>query len=522
MHTCLRVDEIVRLLACELVVSGGKAAAAALARCCKNFEDPVLDALWGTQDRLLPLLETFPEDVWDVVSHTFVSQPTTPISSLLNYSIGKVFERMPTTVEWARFNKYARRMHKLKLDCSKEPIPSDVLSVLQLRTLNEPLLPNLKTLELKETAAYMIPFIPLFLSRRIACIDIHFIDCPPPVMVASMIVNFPKLCPYMQEISLQPLLDDSTITHAASEMLLTCNLDTLRSFQVDSHLTEEANRVLFRLPDLQGLWSVFTEHTPLPTASLPGLTVLDVQYFHGHDWLRAFHATPLSKLTDVAFHADCDRIGDFLEAFENIALTTSASASLSHFKFYTSCSWNPNYNSLLSFKQLKELVVEFSCQGGCSSSVDDEIIATLAQAMPKLEILQLGKAPCQVPGNVTVQGLMALARHCPGLSKLRIHFKMDNLTVVLAGGAMPSPSDGESYLSRGDCALTSLEVGEIPISDHHTLPVALTLLRIFPRLLEIECGNMVWGQIADIIRLSKQVDSFVRRSGMTYPLYYLS
>ena len=64
MHPCLNVDEIVRLIAYELVASRGKATAVTLACCCKSFEDPVLDALWATQDKLLPLLKSFPGDVW--------------------------------------------------------------------------------------------------------------------------------------------------------------------------------------------------------------------------------------------------------------------------------------------------------------------------------------------------------------------------------------------------------------------------------------------------------------------------
>ena len=64
MHHCLNVDEIVRLIACELVASGGKATAVRLARCCKSFQDPVLDALWATQVGLSPLFGRFPGDVW--------------------------------------------------------------------------------------------------------------------------------------------------------------------------------------------------------------------------------------------------------------------------------------------------------------------------------------------------------------------------------------------------------------------------------------------------------------------------
>ena len=65
MHPCLRVDEILRLMACELVVSGAKETAVALASCCKSFEDPVLDVLWEAQDRLAPLLECFLDDDWE-------------------------------------------------------------------------------------------------------------------------------------------------------------------------------------------------------------------------------------------------------------------------------------------------------------------------------------------------------------------------------------------------------------------------------------------------------------------------
>ena len=74
MHACLRVNEIVRLLACELVVLEAKATAVSLACCCKTFEEPVLDALWETQDRLTPLLECFPRDVWKGKDGKFVSQ----------------------------------------------------------------------------------------------------------------------------------------------------------------------------------------------------------------------------------------------------------------------------------------------------------------------------------------------------------------------------------------------------------------------------------------------------------------
>ena len=75
MHPCLRVDEIVRLIAGELVASQETATSVSLACCCKIFKDPVLDVLWETQNQLLRLLRSLPEAVWDGHGCT-VSTPT--------------------------------------------------------------------------------------------------------------------------------------------------------------------------------------------------------------------------------------------------------------------------------------------------------------------------------------------------------------------------------------------------------------------------------------------------------------
>jgi hypothetical protein len=95
MHPCLNVDEILRLLACELFALEAKATAVSLACCCKGFEDPVLDALWGTQDRLFPLLKSFPEDVWKVESGRFVSQLKVFILPLSDRATEEVFQETP-------------------------------------------------------------------------------------------------------------------------------------------------------------------------------------------------------------------------------------------------------------------------------------------------------------------------------------------------------------------------------------------------------------------------------------------
>jgi len=180
MHHCLRVDEILRLLACALVGSGTKATAAVLACCCKNFEDPVLDVLWGTQNRLFPLLKSLPGEVWKVEAGQFVS-PLPAFSSValcLTALLVKSFNRIPTKAEWSRFRKYAQGMRRLEVDTSQDLVTPDVLLALQLRTGNEPLLPRLKAFVCEQMTEGFTPSIPLFLSPKTVEIRIKFVATP--------------------------------------------------------------------------------------------------------------------------------------------------------------------------------------------------------------------------------------------------------------------------------------------------------------------------------------------------------
>jgi len=507
MHACLNVDEILRLIACDLVVSGGQATAVALACCCKSLEDPVLDALWETQDYLTPLLNSLPGDVWNEGQHV-VSAPTTYIFSSLNYFTQRSFKRLPTTLEWARFQKYARRMRNLVEHVTLDVFSSEVLSVLQFRAFSEPLLPNLKTLELWSTTGDVIPFAPLFLSPITTVIDIGFNGSSlPKAVVASMVTTFPTLCPNLEQICLHSLPSDPVITAGVSGMLLATNRNTLRRFDVDSPLTEEGREAIFKLRDLRELSVVVERDTSLPSAVLPNLTHLKVTCDDGYDWLRMFHGATLGKLESVTFIFRSEQIGDFLGKFERVALAASVQNTLSRFTLHTLCSWNPNYSSLLPFTQMTRLYIDFSCDDGCSSNVDDDAIINLARAMPKLEYLHLGDAPCRhIPTGVTAKGLVVLAQHCPNLDFLCIHFQGASLSALPATAGTASGT--ESTAPRGDCALTELDVGEIPVPEQSVLVVALTLARIFPHIERIYCADRNWDKVMDKITLFREFVDF--------------
>jgi hypothetical protein len=396
---------------------------------------------------------------------------------------------------------------------------SDVLTVL-FCAINEPLFPNLKSLDLWSRIGEVISFIPSFLSPTTTTVSIRFTgyNNPPNAAIASMITTLPTLCPNLQKIGLYILPRDPIIAAAVSKFLLTANRDTLRHFHVDSPLTEETHQVVCKLPNLCELSVVVEGSTSLPTMVLPNLTKIHVKYDHNRNWLQGFRGATFGKLNSVTFDAQSPsaRIGDFLEEFQSATLTTSARSTLSEFRFYTSHSWNPNYSSLLGFKQLIKLEIEFSCRDSCSSRVDDDVIINLAQAMPVLEVLRLGEAPCGDFTGVTFKGLVALACRCPQLSELRIHFRADSLVKATTSGEPPPLSEHAAAIPRTNCALTVLHVGETPIPEGSTLAVAIILLQVFPHLLNIEFDDPDWLVVEETIELFKRIGGHVRYAGKTH------
>jgi len=382
----------------------------------------------------------------------------------------------------------------------------------------QPLVSGAQNIPLRGIHGGVHPFIPSFLSPKTAEINIGFAEDSPTVAVATMISRLPSLRPDLAFVTFYNLPKDPMITEAVSEMLLACNREALQAFCVDSPLTEEARDVVYRLRKLSSLGAIIQGSTSLPTVELPNLTTIYVEYEGGLNWLEGFRGAMLKKLEFAVFRTEANHIGDFLGAFESVALTASAQNTLSGLWFYTSRSWSPNYSSLLSFNQLKTVEIEFSCEGGCSSRLDDDIVVNLARAMPKLEILRLGKAPCATPTGITVNGLIALACRCPRLSKLRIHFQASTLIEAATSATTPSPSH-ELVVRWEDCDLTDLEVGKTPIPSQSELTVAHTLLQIFPRLLNIKGKNRNWKTVEKTIKDFRRIKGFVHRTSKAHPLH---
>jgi hypothetical protein len=141
--------------------------------------------------------------------------------------------------------------------------------------------------------------------------------------------------------------------------------------------------------------------------------------------------------------------------------------------------------------------------------------------MPKLELLRLGRTPCETPTGATVRGLITLASHCLHLSKLQIHFRGDSLVGAATSVPTASLPIDEPVVPREGCALRDLEVGQIPIPAKEAPRITHMLLRIFPRILNVEYTNPSWERVAKYITDFRRIDVFVRQqAGETHPVTY--
>ena len=395
-------------------------------------------------------------------------------------------------------------MRKLEDVDISDTLPLEVYSVMQLYAINKPLLPNLTTLRLWRIGKPLIQFIPLFLSPRITSISFEFSSSSPPEsMIASVITILPMSCPNLQHIDLRSLPSDPMITAAVSRMPLDIDQNALLAFHVDIALTEEASEVVYKSQNLRSLSVAVRKGTSIPSVSLPNLTHLKIRCADGSNGLQLLRGATFGKLESVSFDIKSKPTGNFLEAFKDAALSSSIQDTLSVFILTTRWSLYPNYSSLLPFTQLVHLTFSFPCDDSCSR-VDDDTVIGLSRAMPRLECLCLGYGPCyRFTGGVTAKGLMALAYNCPNIDSLCVHFQVASLGDPPTGGET-IPKAGYSASWTGS-ALRVLEVGVMPVPEELVPMVALTLLRIFPRIEFIGQAEDEWDEVNDLIRRSKQI-----------------
>ncbi|KDQ52878.1 hypothetical protein JAAARDRAFT_39827 [Jaapia argillacea MUCL 33604] len=418
----LGVAEICREVCKHIKHSGHhrwRADLANLSRCYRLLSNTALDVLWDELDSIEPLLKLLP-------SYQEVQKPTRRRVQTI-YTIVEPID----VVHWTVFDKYSRRIHKLRF---KPPRHIDPVVYSTLHKYKDgSLLPSLRILEWErddrpftgDMAKEMLPFLSPSL-RRINILT----SCHPDHSLAEVIEdddlhNFlgalPRCSPslenlnligHMPQVPLDFVTEFKAITslHIGNIIMGECQLtgpilQELSTRPLLSHLTLDVTSL--RVDDVSG-WKGFP--------ALRSLEITDGRFIIVSCLLDSLSTTTLSSFSmstsKPGFWDDCgplfESLARFAPSLRSLTLATEATPSSDINKNIPISLITP----LLSLSALTHF--HFSFQHITLRLMDADT-RTLASSYPSLISLYLLHTT-----GLTVHSLPTLARHCPHLSRIYI------------------------------------------------------------------------------------------------------
>ena len=403
----------------------------------------------------------------------------------------------PSEEQWVRFSIYARRMRAIT-----EPrafLPSrDAIQLLSARFSTKPMLPLLRSLDwVLVSSARLQTCVPLLVSPHLAHVRLYFRDNSPERCL-PVINTLIEAAGSLESVEIIPEFDEPEMQDAVSKLLLSCNPNLLSGFCVASPISEAALLRAAQLPELQefsvrggtpGL------SDPLPLTIFPSLRMILISTGRLPTWLEILRHTQSKHLTDLSI--DFEDNGN-LSAISSHLQYSGIHRTLTELRLCPGEEWiidRVSIAPLLVLGELTSLKIFAACEDQCIFLLSDKDIENLVKAMPKLEALSLG-IPCpeQMRGDLTVKSLLAIAKHCKALETLKIHINCQSIVTDTDGREFPGPFDfhaevpSEAISSDYDgCPLRSAVFGScpIPMDEEGEIIIALTLLRLFPRLSEV-------------------------------------
>ncbi|KAF8177978.1 hypothetical protein K438DRAFT_1769811 [Mycena galopus ATCC 62051] len=491
MHRALQIAELVEMI-CSHLAPGQPSAwitstddsflrghLLSLAKTCKVFREPCLDALWKYQTTLLNLLRCMPDDLW--------SDPVLGCDTL-------DIVRPITPEDWERPLVYLPRIRFLILSTQGLP-PPELFETLALCLPMHPLFPNLQSLDWDRVDASLLPCIWPLIGPRITHISIQLDGTPRDL---SLLANLSQKCPSLTSAFIGSYAPDSQSLHVRQSVswfvrglwrvqrLCIPDLDQL-SF---GHLATLPSLRLLMIQNLgEFVPSLDFPHLRskfvFPSLEEVDLSLEDVPIAVG--WVEILSATRIVDLTlhvsvimttgDIA--ALCQSFSDHLPRASLQRLETQglATSLADQFAESTPAQYYIKTQSLrLLFCFLNLETVSLEITGGLN--LDDSIILEMARAWPNLKSLSLWpECPTHVERRVTLSALIFFARHCPALWHLHLDINARVIPTVEAVGADQQPHTN----------LTELRVQHSPILDASA--VTGFLFPLFPHLTTINAGS---------------------------------
>ena len=378
-------------------------------------------------------------------------------------------------------------------------LPSaDAIQLLSARFSTKPMLPLLRSLDwVLVSSACLQTCVPLLVSPHLAHVRLCFRDNSPEHCL-PVINTLIKAAGSLESVEIIPELDRPEMQDAVSKLLLSCNPNLLSSFRVASPISEAALLRAAQLPELKEFF--FRGGTPglsnpLPLTMFPSLRTILISTGRLPTWLEVLRHIQSKHLTGLSINFEDN--GN-LSTISSHLQYSGVHRTLTELRVCPREGWiidGVSIAPLLVLRELTSLAIFTVCEDQCIFLLSDKDIENIVKAMPKLEDLSLG-IPCsqQMPGNLTVKSLLVIAKHCKALETLKIHINCESIVTGADGREFPGPFDfhtevpSEVISSDYDgCPLRSAVFGScpIPMEEEGGIILALTLLRLFPRLNEV-------------------------------------
>ncbi|KAJ7049622.1 hypothetical protein C8F01DRAFT_1181840 [Mycena amicta] len=464
MHHGLRIAEILDNIFNFLrVTDSNTSALACLARTCRIFMDPALDALWMKQTTLNNILKCLPSECWEE-SIIVGNHPRRKSIRLL---------RPPKAADWRVASKYHTRVRSLELHFEDDNFPSsELFQALSLAFPAEGIFPNLRGLNwqyLLDETPYPPVFqhIRLFISPRLTKFHLNFRTNEE----LSLVLALPLPLPTLQDLS---IVTYEVYTSHPDLTAFTLKLSAIRDLCLPS-LSNETFSHLSALPKLSDLEISDTREEvgillrPLSFDSFAALSRLCLSRSTVNFALQWMEAVPIWRL--ACFHVDFIELAPksrISALYQSIASRVSPclvrrlaigrsddeedmlDPPLHELQEYAI--GGDSLTCLFRFSNLTSVTLE----SPAGFIIDDAQIWNLARSWTALESLALCTGSHrQVCPTTTIDAFRAFGMHCTELHILKISVDATNVPAFEA--------DREPRIIQTNLRL--LDVRESPIND---------------------------------------------------------
>ncbi|KAJ7502553.1 hypothetical protein B0H11DRAFT_1989089 [Mycena galericulata] len=450
---------------------------AALAQACRAFQPPAFSVLWRDQSDLMQLLKCLPSDLWELEEvGEDLGRPNTRLR----------FRRPILPSDWTRVLFYAVYVKTL-IEDGTLPITAEIYATMSLSLPQYPLFPNIRHLTWR-TSDDIFPYIRILIGDKLQSIVLGMQGSE--LVRSSLLPSLTTFHPKLTHVEVDTLITDCPMVEAAIYAAI-CTWEHLEKLKC-STLNLPSMLHLARLPSLQSLQLERFPSSSTTTKELEDAVTKTGPVFGPLRELIAY-CEPIADITSFLNTIDPDALGKIQLGIEsptvtedwqtlNTALARISSETLTKISLKERFSYEHDIpdalermltidclRPLLSFVNLSEVTVV----AGHGIDVDDVFVKEMARAWPQLQKLDLSPG-CQsaryIP-QITLNGLIPLAQHCPRLASLALVIDatdVDPFTKEKPGGGLTNRS------------LVDLNVVESPLTSPSA--VASFLSAIFPNL----------------------------------------